>query len=139
MNQKKLSISSWYEILLRYFSCKSKDLTIKTILYEKAKNKLENYFDVVSYISKMQEIDMLKYLLLNEKQMKMFEFLSKPSISKELESNDFEMKCIQTVKSDIINIEEIIEFYNDNLMIDNEINKKLFKLFDNEVENLLKA
>ena len=133
MNQKKLSISSWYEILLRYFSCKSKDLTIKTILYEKAKNKLENYFDVVSYISKMQEIDMLKYLLLNEKQMKMFEFLSKPSISKELDSNDFEMKFIQTVKSDIINIEEIIEFYNDNLMIDNEINKKLFKLFDNEV------
>ena len=33
----------------------------------------------------------------------------------------------------------IVEFYNDNLMIDNDIYKKLFKLFDNEVENLLKA
>ena len=141
-NESKEALNfSCYEILLRYFLCKSKNLTIKTILYEKAKNKLVNYFDVVSYIKKMQEIEILKYLLLNEKQMKMFDFLSKPSISKEKNSDEIKMK-IQTVKSDIINIkdfQEIIEFYNDNLMIDNDINKKLFKLFDNEVENLLKA
>ena len=44
--------------------------------------------------------------------MKMFDFLSKPSISKEKNSDEIKMK-IQTVKSDIINIkdfQEIIEF-----------------------------
>ena len=39
---------------------------------------------------------------------------------------------------DIEEFQEIIKFYNDNnLIIDNDLNKKLFKLFDNEVENLL--
>ena len=84
---------------------------------------------------------MLKYLLLNEKQIKMFNFLSKPSISKEINSNEINMKFIQKKKSDMVDIEEfqeIIKFYNDNnLIIDNDLNKKLFKLFDNEVENLL--
>ena len=61
-NESKEALNfSCYEILLRYFLCKSKNLTIKTILYEKAKNKLVNYFDVVSYIKKMQEIEILKY------------------------------------------------------------------------------
>ena len=140
-NSKKALNFSCYEILLRYFSCKSNGLRFKNILYEKAKNKLENYFDVVTFITKMQEIEMLKYLLLNEKQIKMFNFLSKPSISKEINSNEINMKFIQKKKSDMVDIEEfqeIIKFYNDNnLIIDNDLNKKLFKLFDNEVENLL--
>ena len=39
------------------------------------------YLDVLTYVKKVQEIDILKYLLLDKDQVKMFNFLTKPTIS----------------------------------------------------------
>jgi len=96
----------------------------------------------------MQELDILKYLFLSNEQMILFNFLSKPSIAitqnqnenilhKETEETDlkgYELKENQ--------IKEIIKSYEELTRSnegeeDNEINKKIVTLFNNEIDYLM--
>jgi hypothetical protein len=46
-----------------------------------AERKLKERVDIVYIVNKLQEIDKLKYLLLNKNQLKLFEVIGKPEIS----------------------------------------------------------
>ena len=130
-----------FEILWKNCCWKSKSLTFKNILYQKATNKLEYYFDIFTHIRKMQEIDILKYLLLDKDQVNMFNFLSKPSISKLYSDSDEIYQNLQKNREfqDELKMDELIKIIKSyDLLKDktDEVNEKLFYLFDYEVDNL---
>ena len=131
-----------YEIILRYCPCKTKNFNLKEKLHKKATKKVNNYFDIFTYVNKMQEIDLIKYLLLNKDQVKLFNFISKPSISMSYTNSDniyIDFHKNKLIKSKLKDeeIEEIIESYK---VLENKtenITKKICYLFDYEINHLL--
>ena len=103
---------------------------------------MNNYLDNVSYIKKMQEIDILKYLLLDKDQIKIFNFLSIPSISLKFSDSDDYYKNVlssrvNNAKFNSEELQEIIIGYNAIKNKKDDLISKLFSLFDNEVNHLL--
>ena len=72
------------EVIFRQCSCKSTNLHLKNILYQKALKKMNNYLDIITYAKKIQEIDILKYLILDKNQVQTLNFLTMPNISLKL-------------------------------------------------------
>lgn len=112
----------------------------KTEIFKKGKKMIKYHMNILSYIRKMQEIDILKYLLLDDDQIKLFNFLSKPSVSL-IDKKDIYDNLVQKFNVDI-NREEIDKIYgsfkdlsNKNILSD--VDKKLLKFFSDEVENLI--
>ena len=139
---KKPIFFNCFEIILRLCFCKSSKLYLKNLLYQKALKKLNNYLDIINYIKKMQEIDILKFLLLDEDQVKIFNFLTMPSISmKYSDSDDYYKNLLRARvnkgKLDSDELHELIKSYNVIKNKNDELNNRLFYLFDNEVDHLL--
>ena len=114
---KKPIFFTCYEVILRKCFSKSKKLNLKNLLYRKASKKMNQYLDVLTYVKKVQEIDILKYLLLDKDQVKMFNFLTKPTISMIYSDSDDIYQNIQQnrekhSKIDNQELEEIIKSYN---------------------------
>ena len=86
-SKKPLNFSC-IDIFFRFCPCKTKKLNLKNKFYEKASKKMEYYFDIFTYIKKMQEIDIIKYLLLDQDQIKLLNFISKPSVSMNYSDSD---------------------------------------------------
>ena len=139
---KKAINFNCFDIFLRNFCWKSESMKFMNILYEKANKKLLYYFDAYSYVRKMQEIDILKYLLLDKDQINLFKFLSKPTISKSYSDSDDIYQNIQKNQEfhDFLINEDIHEIVLSYFTIKDkkdDINKKLFYLFDYEIDNIL--
>ena len=131
-----------FEIIWKKFCCKSEILTFKNILYEKASKKIEYYFDTYTHFRKMQENDILKYLLLGNYLVNIFNFLTRPSISKLYSESDDIYQNIQKNREfnkeiQMEELNELIKSYNIKKNNSDELNKKLFYLFDYEIDNLL--
>lgn len=82
-NNREILKFKFWDFLLKLFSCtkQSERYIYKTSLYKEGEKKLNFYIDILTYIKKMQELDLLKLLLLNHNQLKMLNFLSKPAVS----------------------------------------------------------
>ena len=133
---------SFYEIFSRHLPCKSKKLSFKNILFEKASKKMDYYFDIFSYIKKMQEIDIMKYLLLDKDQIKLLNFISKPSISQSYSDSDdvyknYQQNRLIKSKLKIEELEDIIKSYNSLKNRSDDLNNRLFYLFDYEIDHLV--
>ena len=133
---------SFKEIIMRVFSCSS-SLYIKNKLYDEALSKIEYYLDIFTYLKKVQEIDLLKYLLLNNDQIRLFNFISKPSISCYYSSSDDIYQDGQNnreFRSKILSqeVESILKSYNALKKDEGIMNKQLFYLFEYEIDHLLK-
>lgn len=94
----------------------------------------------MTYLRKMHEIDLLKYLLLEEYQIDLLNFISKPSVSLLHKSDIFESMS-RKMNTDIDNteVDNIFECYNTIKEKKNpkNIDIKLLRLFKNEVETLM--
>ena len=139
---RKPILFNCYEIILRPCCCKYSKLHLKNLLYQKALKKINYSLDVINYIKKMQEIDILKYLLLDKDQIKLFNFLTLPSISLKLSDSDEHFKnllkaphCYAKFKSEELNA--VIESYSAIKNKNDDLNNRLFYLFDREVDHLL--
>ncbi|KAL4473117.1 hypothetical protein ABPG72_007347 [Tetrahymena utriculariae] len=65
----------------KYFFCsKRRSQKCKKILLDFSIKKLNQNLDILHILNKMIEIDKLKYLIFDEDQMKLFEFIPKPTI-----------------------------------------------------------
>lgn len=129
--------------LLKYlFRCQklSKKFEINNI----ADLKFNKTIDIVNYITKMNEIDILKYLILDEDLVEIVDFLSKPHISSSdinKKNKIFEMffksklENASYVKDNLSNIKSIFDkvMKKEN---PNIFGLKLMKLFDYEIKNL---
>ena len=61
-------------------------------LYEISEKKLEKELDIIRVLNKLKEIDILKYVLLNERQLFMFNLIGKPMIFLKQKEVDTETK-----------------------------------------------
>jgi hypothetical protein len=107
------------------------------------KEKMFFYLDILTYIRKMQELDILKYLLLSGDHLNLFRFLSKPLIS----SNDIscsvykdfllEQKKFLTLDKDDIDVirESYSKIYQNYEKC--SVDEKLINLVDAEIESLM--
>ena len=138
---KPISFNS-YEIILRYCPCKTKKFTLKQKLHKKASKKMDYYFDIFTYVKKMQEIDLIKYLLLDKDQVKLFNFISKPSISMSYSNSDdiyinYQKNRLIKSKLKIEELDEIIQSYKVLENKTDKITNRLYYLFDYEINHLL--
>ena len=67
-------------ICFKLFSWTNKKLKENNIIFSKAENKIHYYLDIYNYIQKIQEIDLLIYILFDNDQYTLFQYLSKPPI-----------------------------------------------------------
>ena len=128
------------EIILRICPCKTKKLNLKNKFLEKAKKKMEYYFDIFTYTKKMQEIDIIKYLLLDRDQVKLFDFISTPSVSMLYSDSDDVYEDFLKRTSNKMNVEDLEEIIKSYKLLKNkheDLNNKLFYLFDYEIDHLL--
>ena len=70
-------ITSW-EFFEMIICCRNK---VKKDLYLKAEKKIFYNIDIFTYIKRMQEIEIMKYMLLDEKSLKIMNFISKPGVA----------------------------------------------------------
>ena len=72
-----------FEILIQFLCpCISwRTLKEKNIMLQKGREKFFLNLDILSYLRKMQQLDLLCYTLLNPRELNMINFISKPSIS----------------------------------------------------------
>ena len=142
VKMKKPIVFSCYDVILRQCCCKSTNLELKNELYQKALKKTNNYMDIITYIKKMQEVEILKYLVLDVDQVKIFNFLRMPSISMKFQdSDDYYMNVLNSqvnnVKLDGGEIQELIKSYNSIKRKEDGLNHRLLKLFANEVDHMI--
>jgi hypothetical protein len=122
------------------FCCQSNKGKMKQRLYERGFKKIINDMDVLNYIRKMHEIDILKYLLLNKKQISLFNFISKPSVSlvsKNQLIDSFQEKF--DVKFNKDDIDTLDKNFHEIINIENHsrFDKKLLKVVASEIDNLI--
>lgn len=122
------------------FCCKKKQTNYKHQLFKKAKKKFKYNMNILTYMRKIQEIDILKHILLDEKQMTLLNFLSKPSISL-LNKHNIHDNLHGNYNVDIgqNKIDNIYENYNAIFTREhgNDIDQKLLDMVSYEVDNLI--
>ena len=102
------------------------------------KNKINYYLDIFYYINKIQEIDLIKYILIdNNNQTILFEYLTKPIINfNEYDENE-NIKINKYKKKDYENLYDIYKEININNKLNsnkNKIEDKLINLINKEIE-----
>lgn len=117
-----------------------KKIQIKKLLFNQGFAKLSYQLDILTFLKKMQQIDLLNYILLEPKQSKMIHFLSKPSLSLNNTKDLFDF--LQLKHNVDVSDKEIEEFYNYLQFLNNKnnknlIEKRLFNLAVIQLNNLL--
>ena len=120
--------------------CRCKRLQRKEEMFKKGYMKIFFQLDVLTYLRKMQQIELLSYILLDHHESQMVNFLSKPSISTSNQKDVFDYLQLQYNVD--INEKEINEFNNYfNVLIDKEhksdIESRLLELAKMQVSNLV--
>lgn len=144
LNKFRFNMREYVCSYINYIFCCGKLLyrrKEKTELFAKGDMKLNQYLDIVHYLRKMQEIDILKYLVLDRDMMTLVNFISRPSINRnddfftenkiyfEPQNLNFEsIEDIQQLKTSYENISS--KFNNKN------IEQKLLKLWDQQMKNI---
>jgi len=77
-DKTKYTMSLWefFENII----CKNKNKEKKEI-YSKAEKKIFYNIDILTYMKKMQELEILKFMLLDDNSLKIMNFISKPGVS----------------------------------------------------------
>jgi hypothetical protein len=129
------------QILVKTFCCcfQGKRDKMKQRLFERGYKKFSYDMDILTYIRKMHEIDILKYLLFNNQQTSLFNFVSKPSVSliskNELIDSLPEKFDVKFNKNEI----DLLHKYFHEMIVSNyqsKFDKKLLKLVASEIDNL---
>ena len=102
-------------LIASFCHCCSKKQKKRNHLLKKCERKIHYYLDIYTYIKKMQEIDLIKYCLFDDDQLKLFKYLSTPPV-KLSEKNigiyqEFEKQQINYSKMEKKEIDEIYNSY----------------------------
>lgn len=118
-----------------YFCClcsnkkKNEKLKREKNLFNLAKSEILSTIDVINFLKKMREIDIMKYALFTLDEIKIVQFLTKPSYSLSLNRNDFPLNEMEQVFD--FSKEKIEGLYNSFEKVYNDEKS-------NKTENLLK-
>jgi hypothetical protein len=143
---KRVQLSNFNLIVSQYCCCfSSKRVKNNLKILEKGQEKISFYMNIIVYIKKMQELDILKFLVMNNDQLNIYNFLAGPSVI----LND----CNNNVYSNFVSVQNDVKMLYDQKKLNevmrsydllktnqemNEFNKKLLNLFVDEVEQLKK-
>ena len=125
-----------------YLCCNSsykKKKERENILYSLAKIDIFSTIDILNFLKKMREVEIMKYALFSLDEIKLVQFLSKPSYSLNLNRNDFPLNEMNEVFD--FSREKIEGLYNsfENVYRDERSNKteNLLKLTSYELYQLI--
>ncbi|CAD8062657.1 unnamed protein product [Paramecium primaurelia] len=132
---KKLNIP-YYKYMLSSLKLYQDDQQIKQMNF--SINRMEKSFDILYIIKKLHEIDKLKMILLTKEQIKLFDYLPKPTIAsnpeKEIQGNQY-FSILKPLKSNYQMALEAQQAYKEILFkMHDPINKHLIDCMD---ENIL--
>jgi hypothetical protein len=87
-NQEALVKLSLYQIIRNFFCywC-NKSWKRKNKLIKSAEKKINYYMDIITYVKTIQEFELLKEVLFDENTLRLFQFISKPTMK--IVNNDF--------------------------------------------------
>lgn len=108
-------------------------------IYTNAIKNIHEYMDIKNIIKRLQDIDKLKMVLLDEKQKKVFEILPKPCISnqKQMKTSIFTIdKVIENKKNSILESDYKTNF--GFLLNGDPINSRMYSLLDTKIKMELK-
>ncbi|CAD8108698.1 unnamed protein product [Paramecium sonneborni] len=139
---KKLKMK-WTDYLY-FINCFSNSKNYKGFQIQYSFNKIIKQMDILYILKKLQEIDKLKMILLTESQIKIFDYLQKPTIPLDTDSAQFKINqnyysILKPIKSDYqkaIDAQNAFKDIVENL--DNPINIKLINSIDQTIVDLLK-
>ncbi|CAD8172387.1 unnamed protein product [Paramecium octaurelia] len=139
---KKLKMK-WTDYLY-FISCFVNSKNYKSLQIEYSVKKIIKQMDILYIMKKLQEIDKLKMILLTESQIKVFDYLQKPTIpldpnSKQFNINQHYYSILKPMKSDFqraVDAQNAFKEIVENL--DNPINVKLINSIDKTIVDLLK-
>ena len=143
--QNKLEVSYWEYITL-FFDCFKKKTSLKNKLIRKAEKTYIEELDVVNIVTKIQDLEKLKILLLDEDQIVLFNYLSKPVLTLEdlIEESETQSpsqkrltQCFNRKKNAKIHLEE--SYKNLLLRTDDKLSAKLIGFFDKEIYDYQKT
>jgi hypothetical protein len=146
LKKKEVELSSFEVNFYKFCPCfqkRKREAKINSLIMKTGEERIIYSLDALVYLKKMQEIDVLKYILLSDAEKKVFNFLSHPLIVlDENKSNIYKEFFITS-----INLENDSERAIEELMINYEkLSKKqkqstqeeiLLKLFESEMESLV--
>ena len=117
IEDEKLGYYTTFDFIIAYCcNCCTKKLNHKYSLLRKCELKIHYYLDIYTYIKKMQEIDLIKYCLFDQEQMKLFNFLAKPPVKFNDKNigiyKEFEKEQINYSKTSKKEMDEIFEAYS---------------------------
>ena len=135
-NKTKVNIRLYDLILYKLCEC---FCNLKNKVKHKIiKNKVNYYLDIFDYINKIQEIDLIKYILIDDNnQTILFEYLTKPIINFNEYENNENIIINRYKKKDYENLYDIYKEININNKLNsnkNKIEDKLINLINKEIE-----
>jgi hypothetical protein len=110
------------------------------LLFQKGKYGIYYQLDILNYMRNMTALDILIYSLLEPYQMKMLKFVTKPciSVANQINSieqikNEFNIDITEKDLNELFEQVKIIENKKDR----NNVEKRLCKIVNNELQNLI--
>ena len=149
----KIKFSTWEIINCIVFPfCKSRKTRMKYDLYMKSSNYLLKYINIFNFIKRLEDIEKMKSILLNNHQLALFNYLSKPTVSlMNDESNDDDKNYMSHLDKLLLltnnmnkndeNITQVIQnYYNELIDKGNQtlIDIRLFDYLDEDFKRKLK-
>jgi len=128
IEETKIKLSFLEHVLYKfcYLSKKSK----KKEIINKIQKTYSKQLDLIHILTKLQDTEKLKKILLDEDQLVIFDFLGKPTIeTEEKEKNKAKIRKKEAKK------EKFLLSYNKMLQRMNEVDKRLFLLAEDNIEN----
>ncbi|CAD8073451.1 unnamed protein product [Paramecium sonneborni] len=127
-----------------FINCFVKSKNYKSLQIQYSFNKIIKQMDILYILKKLQEIDKLKMILLTESQIKIFDYLQKPTIPLDPDSAKFNItqnyySIIKPIKSKYQKAVDAQNAFKDIVEnLDNPINQKLINSIDQNILDLLK-
>ena len=143
---------SLFEVILLIFNkfcvcCRNRQFKDKLLLYRRSKYAIQDYIDLTFIIKKLEEFDKLKFILLTNEELAMFNFIGKDvcSINKNYQNNSaiHMMKSLSRDKYNLLsNI--IVKYQQRRKYKDqkggklNDMEEKLFSMIRPEIREICK-
>lgn len=141
-HKKKITLDFSTSDIIKYYvfrCCIKKPLRNKFSLYKKCKNVLDRFLDISFIIKKLDEFEKFKTLILNDEQVKVFNYVSKDhcSLNKNLLHHSLTKMSTRNMATNKI-IDGILENYlKHSNILENDVDIRLLKLLQDDISYIL--
>lgn len=129
IDKPELQLSFWEKFILLFKN--KKKLTAKEIIYNEYIDKIKKKIDIIELLRKLEEIEKIKNVLFNEKQLLLFNSLSKRCVKLSKTTNNlFLLKYTQNLKNIEVSQQKDLENYLNEVKNNKNLDSLDYKLFN---------